>query len=179
MANLKDLRRDMLRTKAKIAQQTNIALDQTAKKAISMAKLKSSGTYSYEDLAEMGHPYAERHSFTTKVEYFGKSKRVTFDKIPPKSSGYPYGDRRVINKQSGEFYNSWYQYESGMTPMGIRLIGIHNTAWYATLLEHGIAGLTVSREIDQHIIKRIEEVLPNLVKKALDKSMQIIASKWK
>lgn len=179
MANLKDLRRDMQRVKVRIAKEANIALDKTARSAISMAKLKSSGTYSYEDLADMGHPYSEKKSYVTIVRHSGNVKSVSFDKISPLGSNYPYGDRRVINKHTGVFYNSWLKYNEGISPMGINLIGIHNTAPYASLLEHGIPGLTVNREIDEHIRKRIEEVLPGFVVQALDKAMQNIAKKWK
>jgi hypothetical protein len=54
MAELKDLVRDLKSVKAKMVRAANEALEKTAKEAISVAKLKSSGTYSYEDLAEMG-----------------------------------------------------------------------------------------------------------------------------
>jgi hypothetical protein len=75
------------------------------------------------------------------------------------------------------FYNSWLKYENGTTVTGIKLIGIHNTAPYAGALEHGIPGLTVEREIDEHIRKRIEQVLPVFVQAALDKAFDPIKGK--
>jgi hypothetical protein len=174
MADLKDLVRDLKKVRNNLVRGANDALEKTAKEAISMAKLKSSGTYSYDDLADMGHPYSESKGLVKIVQHHGRSKKVTFKRISPKASFYPYGDRRVINKQSGEFYNSWLKYQDGTTSTGINLIGIHNTAPHASALEYGIAGLTISREIDQHIRKRIEEVLPVFVQAALDKAFDPI-----
>lgn len=177
MAELKDLVRDLKSVKAKMVRAANEALEKTAKEAISVAKLKSSGTYSYDELAEMGHPYSQRKGYTKVVQHYANSKKVTFKKLSAKSSFYPYGDRRIINKHSGVFYNSWLKYENGTTVTGIKLIGIHNTAPYAGALEHGIPGLTVEREIDEHIRKRIEQVLPVFVQAALDKAFDPIKGK--
>lgn len=148
--NLKDLARDLRRTRDAVLRAGNNAVRETARFGVKVAQHYSSGAVSSAQLARVPwkHPYSAR-----------------------KSGPYPYGDRAIINKQSGIFRRSWEVYVVFQLGNGITVLGVRNRTSYATFLQHGTKRM-VARPIDTLIRAEIERVFPIILARELERALK-------
>ena len=151
-----------------------IANRTTANKVIVVLRAKSSGRFTYAQLARMDHPYALRHFMGQSVTtYAGKMKLVSFPGVDTHiRNNVPYGDTGIINSQSGVFKACWIRVETAMGS-GVIAQTVWNCAPYAQALEKGIPQLTINRPILKFAVAYVSEnyanILSNEIEKVLDR----------
>ena len=132
---LDDLVRKLVRTYNRVNTKAAVEI-------IKVLRVKSSGPYTYEMLADMGHPYGIRYGARVATTIIsGNTKLVTFAQ-----GSMPNGTPAIINKQSGQFYESW-THEVIPGKYGLQARNVFNYAPYAHDLEFGIPNLTIPRPI--------------------------------
>lgn len=135
---LKDLARDLQKTKRELLAAGNRAVKKTAEYGVKVAQRESSGTVSTAALSRSpwNHPYSVKRPGTI-----------------------PYGDPGVINIQSGIFKRSWEIYNVWTLASGIKILGVRNMTSYAEFLQHGTKKM-VKRPIDALVEREIARVFP-------------------
>jgi hypothetical protein len=130
---------------ADLVQDLELALmdgfNQAMKDAYRQARLKSAGTYSLADLADMDHPYAKRH-------------------------GTPLLDPSTINIQSGRFISSWKQMP--ITSSGGAIVGIIvNESVEADYLKDGTRYMfkrPIDVEVEAYLAQAIDDRVNQKIK---------------
>ena len=145
------------------------ALNLSAQQGVQMGRDLSSGGYSTDALADMGHPYAVRHEQT--AARLGMSRREYLRKSIGVSSVLA---AYIVNKQSGEFQSAWKTRPPSSAFNGALRTAVVNDSRVAGFLagKNRPKSRMVRRPIDSKIVELLQPIAVENVREAVRRALK-------